>query len=94
MLLVNYLRIFVNMTQQIEMTAIENTTEKAGQSLWKFTYLPINQNKPPKMTNSTSTDVTFGGALCNRVVAKQEDSHSTAPADKQINEKCYSQPPA
>ena len=38
------------------------------------------------MTNSTSTDVTFGGARCNRVVAKQEDSHYTAPADKQINE--------
>ena len=32
------------------------------------------------MTNSTSTDVTFGGA------AKKEDAHSTALADKQINE--------
>ena len=40
----------------------------------------------PKMTNSTSTDVTFGEAWLNRVVSKQEDSHSTAPADKQINE--------
>ena len=38
------------------------------------------------MTNSTSTNVTFGGAWCNRVVAMQEDYHSTAPADKQINE--------
>ena len=38
------------------------------------------------MTNSTSTDVTFGGAWCNRVVAKQDDSRSTAPADKQMNE--------
>ena len=38
------------------------------------------------MTNSTSTDVTFGGAWCNRVIAKQGDSHSTAPNDKQINE--------
>ena len=37
------------------------------------------------MTNSTSTDVTFGGTWCNRVVAKQKDSHSTAPVDKQIN---------
>ena len=37
------------------------------------------------MTYSTSTDVTFGGAWWNRVAAKQEDSHSTAPADKQIN---------
>ena len=38
------------------------------------------------MINSTSTDVAFGGAWCNRVVAKQEGSHSTAPADNQINE--------
>ena len=38
------------------------------------------------MTNSTSTHVTFGGAWCNRVIANQEDSHSTAPAYKQINE--------
>ena len=38
------------------------------------------------MTNSTRTDVTFGGAWRNRVVAKQEDSDSTAPPDKQINE--------
>ena len=39
------------------------------------------------MINSISTDVTFGGAWIYRVVAKQEDSHSTAPAEKQINEK-------
>ena len=38
------------------------------------------------MTNGTSIDVLFGGAWCNRVVAKQEDSRSTAPADKQLNE--------
>ena len=38
------------------------------------------------MTNSTSTDITFGGAGCNRVIPKKEDPHSTAPADKQINE--------
>ena len=41
------------------------------------------------MTNSTSTDVTFGGTWGNRVVAKQEDSHSTAPADKQLNQYRY-----
>ena len=33
------------------------------------------------MTNSTNPNVTFEGAVRNRVVAKQEDSHSTAPAD-------------
>ena len=38
------------------------------------------------MTNSTSTDVTIRGAWCNRVMAKQEDFHSIAPADKQVNE--------
>ena len=32
------------------------------------------------MTNRISTDDTFEGALCNRVIAKQEDSHSTTPA--------------
>ena len=44
------------------------------------------------MTNSTSTDVTddgsifsAGGARCNRAVAKQKDSQSAAPADKQLN---------
>ena len=38
------------------------------------------------MTNSTSTDVTLVGAWSNGVVAEQEDSHSTAIADEQINE--------
>ena len=29
------------------------------------------------MINNTSTDVTFGGAWCNKLVAKQEDTQST-----------------
>ena len=37
------------------------------------------------MTNSISTDVTYGGAQCNEMVAKKEGCHSTAPVDKQIN---------
>ena len=41
------------------------------------------------MKNNTRTAVTFGGALFNRLVAKQDRCHSTGPADKQIN----SQPP-
>ena len=45
------------------------------------------------MTNSTSTDVIFGGARCNRMITKQYAYHSTTPADKQINEQRYSQPP-
>ena len=76
----------VKMTQQIGMRAIGNTPEMALWSLWRPTSMPINYNTPPKMTNSTSTDISYGGAWCNRVVAKQEDSHSTAPAVKQINE--------
>ena len=51
----------------------------------KACHIQINQYKPPKMINSTSTDVTFGGAWCNRVVAMQEDFYSTAPADKEKN---------
>ena len=42
-------------------------------------------NKPLKITNSTSTDVTFGGAEGSRMVAKKQGCHSIAPADKQIN---------
>ena len=40
---------------------------------------------PPKMTNSTSADATFGGAWCSKIT-KQKDCHSTAPADSQIND--------
>ena len=47
--------------------------------LYRHQLIKIN---PPKMTKSTSTDVTFGGTWHNRVVAKQEDFHSIAPADK------------
>ena len=44
--------------------------------------LPIHQlTKPLKMTNSTSTDVIFTGAWCNRIVAQNQDYHSIAPAD-------------
>ena len=37
--------------------------------------LPIHiktKNKPPKMTNSTSTDATFGGAWCNRMMITKQ----------------------
>ena len=34
------------------------------------------------MTNSTSTDVTFGGAWRNKMLVKQGDAHSNAPEDK------------
>ena len=38
------------------------------------------------MTNSTSTDKTFGAAWRNRVALRQEDFHSTAPVYKKSNE--------
>ena len=57
----------VTMAQQIEMRTTRNTTEMARESLWKPAYTPINWNKPPKITNSTSTDAIFRGvrAWCN-----------------------------
>ena len=49
--------------------------------------LQIKLNKPPKMTNSTSIDVAYEGAVGNRMVANQDHCYSTALADKQINKK-------
>ena len=60
----------VNMTQQNEKRATGMTTEMTRRSIWRPTYIPINWNKSPMLTNSTSTDVAFGGAWCYRVVAK------------------------
>ena len=40
---------------------------------------------PLKITNNTSTDVTFTGTWCNRMVAKYKGGHSTDLADKPIN---------
>ena len=37
--------------------------------------------------------VTFVGAWCNRMVAKQEDSYSTVPADEQMNKDTPNHPP-
>ena len=36
------------------------------------------------MINSTSTHVPIGGARYHKVVAKQEDPHSTLPANKEM----------
>ena len=76
----------VNMTKQIEMRAIGKATEMARRSLWRPTYIPIRTYIPMNFQRwqirLAHHDVTSGGAWRNRVVAKQEDSHSTAPADK------------
>ena len=51
------------------------------------------KNKFSKITNSTSTDVTFEGAKSSRTVAMKQDCHSIAPADQQINEMMHSTSP-
>ena len=42
-------------------------------------------DKPPNMANSTLTDVNFGNAWYNRIVAKLEHYQYFVLADKQIN---------
>ena len=72
--------------QQIRMKSHRIGHQSSKRNLIQIYLYTKTRNKPPKMTNSTSTDATSGGAWCNTVVAKQEDSHSSAPADKQMNE--------
>ena len=62
------------MTQQIEMG---QATEVARKS---YEGIPIYQStdKPPKTTNSTSTDVIYRGTWHNEMVAKQKQKHSNA----------------
>ena len=45
-------------------------------------YLYTSRHRHPRMTNSTSTDVFFGGACCNTMVAKHEFCYSTTSAEK------------
>ena len=50
-------------------------------------YLYNNElRKPPKITNSTSTDTSFGSAQSSELIAEQQGYYSIAPADKLINE--------
>ena len=63
--------LIVSMTTQIETRPNWKTTEMARWSLRRPTYVPINLHKPPKMTNSTSTNVTLGGAWCNIMVTNK-----------------------
>ena len=72
------------MTQQTEVRATGKTIEMAKGSLWRPTYTPLNLNAPSKITTRTITDITFGGAWHKKVTIKQEDSHCTAPEDKQL----------
>ena len=76
MLPVNYLPVIGCEHDAAYWNEIGKTTDMARRNSWRPTYIPINETKPPKMTKSTSTDVTFGGAWSNRVIPKQVDSHS------------------
>ena len=46
----------------------------------------MTYNTSTNVINNTSTDVISEFAWCNRVVAKQEGSHSTTLADKHVKE--------
>ena len=49
-------------------------------------YNNVLNNLSPERTNSTRNSINFGSAYNNRVVAKEQGCHFTAPADKQVNE--------
>ena len=84
---VNYFRVIDWGHNAANWTESYRKDHRNGKTKLKKAYLYTNLlKKPAKMTNSTSTDVTFGGSWCNRVVGKQENSSSTAPVEKQINE--------
>ena len=89
---VNYLRVVG--CEHIAAKGVEKNKQRLQDRLPKQQAKPMKvylctnklRNQPPKITNSTSTDVTFEGAQSSRMVAKKQDCHSIALADKQINE--------
>ena len=68
---VNYLQ-FVDCTLDATKQNQETQDRPPQQQEEAYLSLPkINiKNKPPKMTNNTSTNVTFGDAWCNRMITK------------------------
>ena len=67
---VNYLRV-IHCTHDAAKYNEELQDRPPKQQEEAYVGLPIHQlTKPLKMTNSTSTDVTFTGARCRRIVAK------------------------
>ena len=78
---VNYLRVIDCEPDAANRNESYRKDHKNGKEAYES--LPIYQSiKKNFKDNSTSTDATFGGAWYNRVVAKQENSHSTV---QQIN---------
>ena len=67
---------------------------KANQINSKTKLMKANQLIKMNLHNDDQHWYHLGGAWCNRVVAKQDDFHSTAPAYKQINEWRSTQPPS
>ena len=82
MLTVNYLQVTACDYDAVKRHKIYRKNHESSKGKPMHNYVPINYHKPPKNTNSTSTDAIPGGAWCNKMVAKHEDEHSTAPADK------------
>ena len=60
---------------------LQKWQEKAYKSLPIFQFIEINLQS---WQNNTNTEITFEGACGSKVIAKQEDTHSTVPTDKQI----------
>ena len=91
---VNYLRVVG--CKHIAANEVENEgrlqdrSSKQQEKLMKI-YLCNNKllNKPPEITNSTSTDFTFGSAQNSRMVTKKQGCQSITPADKQINKEWH-----
>ena len=89
---VNYLRVVG--CEHIAAKGVQRNKEKLQDRPSKQQEKPMKaqlcnnklRNQLPKITNSTSTDVTFGEAQNARMVAKKQDCYSIAQADKQINE--------
>ena len=78
---VNYLRV-IDCTHNAAKHNEELQDRPPKQQKETYVGLPIHQlTKPVKMTNSTSTDATFTGASCHKIVAKHKGYHSITPAD-------------
>ena len=75
---------FENIVLQFNATKQNGEVQNRPPQQQEPTYRPMNYNDFQRC-HSTSTDATFEGAWCNRMIS-QQGGYSTTPADKQINE--------
>ena len=69
---VNYLKFIACALDAVKQNEEPQDMPPKQQEEAYLAYLYIkNKKKPPRMTNSTSTDATFGSAWCNRMITKQ-----------------------